>query len=182
VQASQAIKLGRPLKLAGADDTLVLLATNSTDHSLAVNVRAEIDRQGQVVATATGGLPVLLAGETRVVNLKSEKPLPAAFDSARMFVDSIADPAPGAGVGPIKLDAPKLTKPSPPTAEVVATNTSAATHGFTVQAAFAQGDRLVGLVSAPVGQLAAGQSHTVALASPSGTADAVYVFVESVRD
>ena len=181
-QASQAIKLGQPLKLAGTADTLVLLATNSTNQPLTINVRAEIDRAGSVIATATGGLPVLLGGETRVVNLKSDKPLPTGFDSARLFVDSIGDPPPGAGIGPIKLDAPKLTRSSPPTAEVVATNTSAQPHSFTVQAAFAQGDRLVGLVSAPVGQLPAGQSHTVALASTAGTADTVYAVVDSVRD
>jgi hypothetical protein len=116
-----------------------------------------------------------------VVNLKSTGPLPAGFDSARLFVDSIGDPPVGAGVGPIALDTPKLTRSSPPAAEVVATNTSAQAHGFSVQAAFAQGDRLVALVSAPVGELAAGQSHSVALASPSGTADAVYAVVDAVR-
>jgi hypothetical protein len=183
VQTSQAVKLGQPLRLAGVNDTVVLMATNATDKPLGFTARAEIMRGGAVVATATGGLPVVLAGQTRVLSLKSEDPIPANFDAANLRVDSVADPPPGAAAAPIALGTPKLTRGAPAAGEVVATNTSATPHTFTIQAAFARGDRLVGLVSAPVGSLAPGQSHAVALNSPSGApADVLYTVVDSIGD
>lgn len=166
---NKGITFGEPVTFsAGGLNTVGVLATNTTDQVKSFTVKATYKTGEQIAATASGAVNDLLPGQSRAVTLLSQEAIPANADSVRIDVDTMireAASTPGAETAKkLQFGPPNVKAASGlSTVDVEVTNNDAAAHSLTVQAAFTQGGKLVGVASGAVNDLAPGQTKTATL-------------------
>jgi hypothetical protein len=168
VDANRGISFGTPKVLNHSGvNTVLVPVTNTTDQVKSFTVKATFKNGSSVAATASGAVNDLLPQQKRVVALISTDAIPATYDSVRVDVDTMvreAKTTKGADAAHnISFGEPAIKGGAMPSVEVEVTNGDSATHSFTVQGAFYDGDDVVGLATGAVNDLAPGQTKTATL-------------------
>lgn len=182
-EARRAIQLGEPVTLGPGNDTIAILATNSSDRPKRLNARVSVQAAEGPPVVARGELTSLPPGQTRVMKLRAGTPIPRTYRAMEVTLDSVAEEQ-SAPAGKIQLDGVKPNhQPGAFNAQVEVRNVDGEAHALNVVAAFARDGRLVGLVTFPIDQLLPDQSRTIALATRASAVlpDATHVWIDALR-
>ncbi len=172
---NKGITFGEPVSFAVSGLNIIgVPVTNTTDQVKSFTVKATYKVGEQIAATASGAVNDLLPGQTRAVSLLSQDAIPATFDSVRVDVDTMiveSTTTPGSEVAAkLAFGQPAVkTNAGLSTVDVEVTNNDTVNHSFTVQAMFLQGDKLVGIATGAVNDLAPGQTKTATLLTQGTT-------------
>lgn len=166
---NKGIVFGEPVTFSsGGFSTVGLLVTNTTDQVKSFTVKATYKLGDDILATAVGAVNDLLPGQMRAASLISQDAIPSQFDSVRVDVDTMIvedSTTPGASAASkIAFGKPALSGDANfVTVNVEVTNNDSNAHSFTVQSIFLQGEKLIGIGTGAVNDLAAGQTKTASL-------------------
>ncbi len=168
-QDANGIMFGEPVTLGTTGlATVGVLVTNTSDQVMSFTVKATYKSGDTIVATASGAVNDLMAGQVRAAMLLSMTPIPSAYDGVRVDVDTLVVRQPrtaGAdAAAQITFGRPFIRSLGGlSTVEIEVTNSDSAAHSFTVQLAALSSGQIVGVASGAVNDLGAGQTKTASL-------------------